>query len=435
MWADITEEQDGGIFKGIKREGKGPYTPRRYGKKGDTIYVHYEAQIRKTKKTFHSTRKIGKEFGFTLGVAQMTMKDEDRRQSTDGILPFWGLALPTMKKGERAVFVVKSKYAYGPDGLTMKNEIIVPPNSTIIFDVELLRWEGEDVTNKMDKSILRSLIEAGDQYGKVNLDGRVTASITGYHNDRQFINDQFKFTCGDAELLELPKGIDEVVQQMTKNQRAWIQMDSKWCYGSAKMDKFGIPRFASLDFDIKIIDFERAPEIATMEKCERLEYAEEMRVKGKEWFQRGDFKQALQRFTRMWEAVSDTKEMRHLDGVSISMGGADWRWCSHTNRELLWQAAHLNLALCYMRMDEIKFALDHLDRCLAEYPRNEKALYRKGQCYLLQKEFKSAVECFRSVLVIHPECNLAKRQIGRIKQLEDEYKQQRLASFGRFFKD
>uniref|UniRef100_A0A914VPT8 peptidylprolyl isomerase n=1 Tax=Plectus sambesii TaxID=2011161 RepID=A0A914VPT8_9BILA len=383
MWADITEEQDGGIFKGIKREGKGPYTPRRYGKKGDTVYVHYEAQIRKTKKTFHSTRKIGKEFGFTLGVAQMTMKDEDRRQSADCILPFWSLALSTMKKGERAVFVVKSKYAYGPDGLTMKNEMIVPPNSTIIFDVELLRWEGEDITNKMDKSILRTLIEAGDQYGKVNLDGRVTASITGYHNDRQFISDQFKFTCGDAELLDLPK----------------------------------------------------APEIATMEKCERLEYAEEMRVKGKEWFQRGDFKQALQRFTRMWEAVSDTKEMRHLDGISISMGGTDWRWCSHTDRELLWQAAHLNLALCYMRMDEIKFALDHLNRCLAEYPRNEKALYRKGQCYLLQKEFKSAVECFRSVLVIHPECNLAKRQIGRIKQLEDDYKQQRLASFGRFFKD
>lgn len=47
----------------------------------------------------------------------MAMKDDDRRLSADGILPFWAMALPTMKKGERAVFVVKAKYAYGPNGL------------------------------------------------------------------------------------------------------------------------------------------------------------------------------------------------------------------------------------------------------------------------------------------------------------------------------
>lgn len=80
------------------------------------MYVHYEARVKKTKEIFHSTRKIGQEFGFTLGVAQMAMRDEDRRQSADSLLLFWGLALPTMKKGERAVFVVKSKYAYGTTG-------------------------------------------------------------------------------------------------------------------------------------------------------------------------------------------------------------------------------------------------------------------------------------------------------------------------------
>lgn len=45
----------------------------------------------------------------------------------------------TMKKGERAVFTLKSDYAYGASGSPPK----IPANATLIFEVEMLGWTRE----------------------------------------------------------------------------------------------------------------------------------------------------------------------------------------------------------------------------------------------------------------------------------------------------
>lgn len=42
----------------------------------------------------------------------------------------------TMKKGERALFKLSSEYAYGASGSPPK----IPPNATLIFEVEMLDW-------------------------------------------------------------------------------------------------------------------------------------------------------------------------------------------------------------------------------------------------------------------------------------------------------
>jgi hypothetical protein len=55
----------------------------------------------------------------------------------------WNDGIKTMTKGELARFTIKSEKAYGCRG---KGDTI-PPNSTLIFEIELISWsEFEDLT-------------------------------------------------------------------------------------------------------------------------------------------------------------------------------------------------------------------------------------------------------------------------------------------------
>jgi FK506-binding protein 4/5 len=59
---DVTENQDGGVIKVIKREGTGDETPN----EGAAVYVHYVGTLEDGTQ-FDSSRSRGKPFDFCLG--------------------------------------------------------------------------------------------------------------------------------------------------------------------------------------------------------------------------------------------------------------------------------------------------------------------------------------------------------------------------------
>ena len=58
--------------------------------------------------------------------------------NTGSVIKAWDLGVATMKCGELAMFTCKPKYAYGKKGSPPK----VPPNATLIFEIELFEWKG-----------------------------------------------------------------------------------------------------------------------------------------------------------------------------------------------------------------------------------------------------------------------------------------------------
>ena len=73
----------------------------------------------------------------------------------------WDVGVASMAKGEVATLECRSDYAYGESGSPPK----IPPNAILNFEVELLRWEGEDISPDRDGSIAKSVIvEGGDKY-------------------------------------------------------------------------------------------------------------------------------------------------------------------------------------------------------------------------------------------------------------------------------
>jgi len=54
------------------------------------------------------------------------------------VVKAWEIGIPTMKRGEIAVFHCQPQYAYGKKGLPPK----VPSQATVTYEIELFSWRG-----------------------------------------------------------------------------------------------------------------------------------------------------------------------------------------------------------------------------------------------------------------------------------------------------
>ena len=103
-----------GVKKEIIKNGTGPAP-----KAGQTVIVHYVGTF-PTGKKFDSSRDRGEPFKFTLGAGQ--------------VIRGWDEGVATMKVGEKSKFTISPDYAYGSRGAGN----VIPPNATLVFEVELL---------------------------------------------------------------------------------------------------------------------------------------------------------------------------------------------------------------------------------------------------------------------------------------------------------
>lgn len=143
---DITPSQDGGVMKLVLREGTGDERPY----PGDTVFVHYVGTLESDGSQFDSSRERGEKFQFDVGKGS--------------VIKGWDLGIPTMRRGELARFAIKSDYGYGDSGSPPK----IPGGATLIFEVELFDFHGEDLSETRDKSVIRRTVKAGSGYQTPN---------------------------------------------------------------------------------------------------------------------------------------------------------------------------------------------------------------------------------------------------------------------------
>ncbi|XP_052232094.1 uncharacterized protein LOC127845305 [Dreissena polymorpha] len=105
---------------GVTREVIKPGDGTNYPKKGSKLSMHYTGTLTNGKK-FDSSRDRGKPFEFTIGVGQ--------------VIKGWDEGVMQMSLGEKCKLTITPDYGYGAKGAGGA----IPPNATLIFEVELLK--------------------------------------------------------------------------------------------------------------------------------------------------------------------------------------------------------------------------------------------------------------------------------------------------------
>lgn len=105
--------QDSGISKEILKEGK-----------GEKPTIGQQVKIK-----LIGTLTDGYEF--ESGVMSFTVGDKD-------MIPGFNKVLPTMKKGEKAKVTLPPEMGYGELEMKDGDDIVIPSNSTLIFEIQLL---------------------------------------------------------------------------------------------------------------------------------------------------------------------------------------------------------------------------------------------------------------------------------------------------------
>lgn len=108
------DKTDSGLRYKIIQKGSGSKA-----EKGKTVSVHYEGALANGQ-VFDSSYKRNQPIDFTLGVGQ--------------VIPGWDEGIGLLQVGDKARFVIPSHLAYGSTGAGG----VIPPNATLIFDVELM---------------------------------------------------------------------------------------------------------------------------------------------------------------------------------------------------------------------------------------------------------------------------------------------------------
>jgi hypothetical protein len=162
--AQMREAVEGGVEHTIVRPGNGITRATI----GSEVTAHYIGTLKANGRTFDSSRAQGKKpIRFRLGQDQVIKGCEA------GVL--------MMTLGERALFIIPSAFAYGETG---GGGGIVPPNSELVFDVELLEIEGRTLASirRYEEEVRKW---AAAKLARFDADPKFAAKRLKEHGDRQ----------------------------------------------------------------------------------------------------------------------------------------------------------------------------------------------------------------------------------------------------------
>ncbi|XP_078611569.1 peptidyl-prolyl cis-trans isomerase FKBP4-like [Branchiostoma floridae x Branchiostoma japonicum] len=395
---DITPNKDGGVLKKILRAGEGDELPLAE----DKVSVHYVGTLTDGTK-FDSSRDRDDKFEFTLGKGQ--------------VIKGWDLGVATMKRGELARLTCNPQYAYGKRGSPPK----IPEDATLIFEVELLDFSGEDISEEKEGGIVRRVMNKGVGYDRPKEGATAEIHLLGTYNGAVFEDRDVQYivgeTAGDNGIV---KGVDYAVTKMKAEEKWRVQLKAPFAFGAEGKKDLNIPPNAQVEYEVELKTFEKVKESWQMDTKEKLEASDKVKAKGTTFFKGGKYKEALTQYKKILDYLEFDAD-RIEDEEEKTRAGQ------------LMLAAHLNLAMCYLKTGEPYEVIDHCSKALVKDPNNEKAYFRRGQARFTIRDYEEAKSDFNAVLNIDPNNKAAKNQVTTILQQQKKEREREKKLYGNMF--
>lgn len=202
--------------------------------------------------------KLWLEDGSLLADSYSTAQPAPFTLGAEEIIPAWDEMVALMGVGDIAQLIVPPELGLGADGGGP-----IPPNATLIFELELLDFQpppppptavDEDAFIETESGLRYAFLEEGD--GPIAASGdSVTVDYAGWlTNTIQFDN---SYDCGEPFVLAVDTGSvipgwDEVLQLMPEGSKVQVYIPGSLAYGET--GRPGIPPNATLIFEIELLE-------------------------------------------------------------------------------------------------------------------------------------------------------------------------------------
>lgn len=360
---------DGSILKEILAKGTGVATPTT----GAEVKVHYVGTLQDGTK-FDSSRDRGDPFQFKIGMGQ--------------VIKGWDQGVATMLKGETAKFTINGDKAYGARGSPPK----IPPNATLVFEVELISWQSEqDISEKKDGSLLKDVLKAGEGYKSPAELSSVDIHFTLALEDGTVVK-----TSGDASAPQtfviddgsLLPGVEAALLKMKKGEHAKVTIAAALAFGAAGDAALGVGPNAAIIADITLVGFVSEKDTWDMSVDEKTAASDRLRELGNALFKTGDYARAKRRYAKAL-AVAESGDSSAADEAKAVFKG----------KKLL---AQLNVGACQLKLGSFKEASDTCTKVLALDAANVKGLFRRGTALLELGDWDAAKKDLKRALELEP---------------------------------
>ncbi|KAJ1269275.1 hypothetical protein BS78_07G198800 [Paspalum vaginatum] len=388
-WTSVKDIcKDGGIFKKILKEGEKWENP----KDPDEVLVKFEARL-----------EDGTVVSKSEGV-EFTVKDGH-------FCPALAKAVKTMKKAEKVLLTVKPQYGFGEKGrLAAGEEGAVPPNATLLIDLELVSWKTVTELGD-DKKILKKVLKEGEGYERPNEGAVVKVKITGKLQDGTVFTkkghdeEPFEFRTDEEEVID---GLDRAVLNMKKGEVALVTIPPEHAFGSteSKQDLAVVPPNSTVVYEVELVSFVKDKESWDLNNEEKIQVAGKKKEEGNALFKLGKYARASKRYEKAAKYIEyDTSfsedEKKQSKQLKIS--------------------CNLNNAACKLKLKDYKQAEKLCTKVLELDSQNVKALYRRVQAYIQLADLELAEADIKKALEIDPDNRDVKLEYKTLKEKIKEY--------------
>uniref|UniRef100_J3MUL1 peptidylprolyl isomerase n=1 Tax=Oryza brachyantha TaxID=4533 RepID=J3MUL1_ORYBR len=389
-WTSVKDIcKDGGLFKKILKEGEKWENPKDL----DEVFVKYEARL-------EDGTVVSKSEG-----AEFTVKD--------GLFcPALAKAVKTMKKAEKVLLTVKPQYGFGESGRPAAGEEgAVPPNATLLVDLELVSWKTVTEIGD-DKKILKKVLKEGEGYERPNEGAVVKVKITGKLQDGTVFSkkghdelEPFEFKTDEEEVID---GLDRAVLNMKKGEVALVTIPPEYAFGSAesKQDIAVVPPNSTVIYEVELVSFVKDKESWDLNNVEKIEAALAKKEEGNALFKLGKYVKASKRYEKAakfieYDSSFSEDEKKQSKQLKVT--------------------CNLNNAACKLKLKDYKQAEKLCTKVLELDSQNVKALYRRAQAYIQLADLELAEVDIKKALEIDPDNRDVKLTYKNLKEKVKEY--------------
>lgn len=233
--------------------------------------------------------------------------------------------------------------------------------------------------------------------------------LEGSCGGRLFDCRDVRFVVGEGEDKGIPLGVDRAMENMQKGECCILLLKPKYGFGIEGEPEFKIGPNKEVVYEVTLKDFQKAKESWEMDLKEKLDLAGEVKQKGNKYFKAERYNQAVIQYQR----IVSWLEMECGVGAEEQKKIQDFLLMSQ-----------LNLALCFLRLQEFSHVVDNCNKVIETDGNNEKALYRRGEAHLFRNELSLALADFRRVLQVNPANRAARTRISTCQRKISEHYEQ-----------